>query len=38
MEPDDQSNKMNFSSKGAWLGFIAYIVLILIVAIIFLLH
>ncbi len=35
MEEDTES-KVTFSKKGVWLGLIAYIVLILIVAIIFL--
>lgn len=35
MEDNDQQTKIVFSVKGAWLGFIAYLVLILIVAAIF---
>jgi hypothetical protein len=35
MEQDDQKNKISFSKKGAWLGLIAYMVLIMIVAVIF---
>ena len=37
MEANDQQQKLTFSTKGAWLGLVAYIVLILIVTAIFLL-
>jgi hypothetical protein len=35
MEHDDQQNKTTYSSKGAWIGFIAYLVLILMIAAIY---
>lgn len=37
MEANDQQQKMTFSTKGAWLGLAAYIVLILVITAIFLL-
>lgn len=35
MEHDDQQQKMTFSTAGAKLGLLAYVILILIVAVIF---
>lgn len=34
-EHDDQQKKLTFSKKGAWLGLIAYLVLALILAVVF---
>lgn len=36
MEHDDQQDKLNFSAKGVWLGFIAYIVVVGLLAVVFL--
>lgn len=35
MELNDQQTNLRFSSSGAWLGLIAYIVLVLIIGVIF---
>jgi hypothetical protein len=35
MQLDDQQNKISFSKKGAWLGLLAYLLLALIMALIF---
>ena len=35
MEQDDQQHKLTFSKKDAWLGAIAYLVLIFLIAVIF---
>ena len=37
MEQDKESQRMIFTRKAAWLGFIAYLVLMAVVAAIFLL-
>lgn len=38
MEVNDQhSNNLSFTKKGAWLGFVAYMILIAVIAMIFLL-
>lgn len=36
MDQDEQQNKTTFSTKAAYLGFISYLILIFIIAIIFL--
>lgn len=35
MEHNDQQRKMTFSKKGVWLGLVAYLVLIAVVSIVF---
>jgi|GEM_PF-4911559 hypothetical protein len=35
MEHDDQKDKLTFTTKGAWLGLAAYIVVVLLLVTIF---
>jgi hypothetical protein len=35
MQDHEESTKMSFSTRGAWLGLVAYLVLIIVVSVIY---